>query len=173
MLGVICGIGGGLGLEDRCQEARLSHHGANWRELGPVAFFCPPGHSPAISNWQTSLYAATMAGSAHSAAWAGWWNRDVANSTARAAATGSTVRNVPSFTPERISPPQADRIQDFIVGLSGFQFSFDSLPMSSQPGDETTALRSAEIPVLADPEEWVDRHGTVLYRYAILRSALA
>ena len=42
-----------------------------------------------------------MAGSAHSAAWAGWWNLDVATSTARPAATGSTVRNVPSFTPER------------------------------------------------------------------------
>ncbi len=29
-----------------------------------------------------------MAGSAHSAAWAGWWNRDVANSTALAGGHG-------------------------------------------------------------------------------------
>jgi RNA polymerase sigma-70 factor (ECF subfamily) len=58
-----------------------------------------------------------------------------------------------------------------INALSGFPNPFDSLIMSSQPGEETTALRSADAdtPALADPEEWVDRHGTVLYRYAILR----
>ena len=46
--------------------------------------------SPSINSCHTSLNAASMPGSAHSAAWAGWWNRDVASSTARAAATGST-----------------------------------------------------------------------------------
>ena len=32
-----------------------------------------------------------MAGSAHSAAWTGWWNRDVANSTARLAADAESI----------------------------------------------------------------------------------
>jgi RNA polymerase sigma-70 factor (TIGR02943 family) len=41
--------------------------------------------------------------------------------------------------------------------------------MSSQPGDEATTLGSVDTDILADPDEWVDRHGTVLYRYALLR----
>lgn len=43
-----------------------------------------------------------MAGATHLAAWAGWWNRDVATSTARLGAMGSTTRNVRSVTPERM-----------------------------------------------------------------------
>ena len=39
----------------------------------------------------------------HSAAWAGWWNLEVATSTARPAAMGSTVRSVPSSTPVRMT----------------------------------------------------------------------
>ena len=54
-----------------------------------------------------------MAGSPHSAAWAGWWNLDVATSTARPMAAGSTVRNVPSFTPEAmICRDQCDHLVD-------------------------------------------------------------
>ena len=54
-----------------------------------------------------------MAGSPHSAAWAGWWNLDVATSTARPAATGSTVRNVPSSTPEAMTcRGQTDHLVD-------------------------------------------------------------
>ena len=45
-------------------------------------------HSPFIRTCQMLLYAASMAALAHSAAWAGWWNRDVANSTARAGSYG-------------------------------------------------------------------------------------
>ena len=41
--------------------------------------------------------------------------------------------------------------------------------MSSQPCEETTALRSVDNDALADPDEWVDRHGDVLYRYTLLR----
>ena len=54
-----------------------------------------------------------MAGSPHSAAWAGWWNLDVATSTARPVAMGSTVRNVPSSTPEAmIVASQPDHLVD-------------------------------------------------------------
>jgi RNA polymerase sigma-70 factor (TIGR02943 family) len=54
----------------------------------------------------------------------------------------------------------------FMSGAGGF---FDSLRMTSQPCEQTTVHRSVDDSALADPEEWVDRHGTVLYRYAILR----
>jgi RNA polymerase sigma-70 factor (ECF subfamily) len=41
--------------------------------------------------------------------------------------------------------------------------------MSSQPGGRATGGRPAGDDELADPEEWVDRHGSGLYRYALLR----
>jgi RNA polymerase sigma-70 factor (ECF subfamily) len=53
--------------------------------------------------------------------------------------------------------------------LSGSEGFFDSLFMSSQPCEETTAISSVENDALADPVEWVDRHGDVLYRYTLLR----